>query len=200
MIDLYEFPPTRSQRAKWVLEELELAYQSHIIDLPKGQQNSDAYRAINPLGVVPAIKSENYSLFESVAIVMQLLDEYPEKKLAPEAGSVARAHYYQWCVFAGSELDPAIMMVFNNTMRPDVEHDPKLAALGRNDFKIRADVLSGHLGQQDYMLGAEFSGADILIGHSCFMATHIGMIADFPVLEAYYKTLQTRPAYQRAYA
>ena len=72
MTELYEFQPTRSQRAKWALEELGIDYESHIVDLQEGQQDSDAYRAVHPLGVVPALKTDNYTIFESVAIVLQL--------------------------------------------------------------------------------------------------------------------------------
>ena len=71
MYQLYEFPPTRSQRAKWALEELGLAYSSQMVDLPGGQQDSEAYRAIHPLGVVPALQTDAYRIFESGAIVMQ---------------------------------------------------------------------------------------------------------------------------------
>tara|TARA_R110002072_G_scaffold272272_3_gene432415 strand:+ start:2230 stop:2643 length:414 start_codon:yes stop_codon:yes gene_type:complete len=89
-----------------------------MVNLPGGQQNSDAYRAIHPLGVVPALKTGDYTIFESVAIVLQLIDEHPEKNLAPAVGTPERANYYQWSVFACAELDPPIMMFFDNTMRP----------------------------------------------------------------------------------
>jgi len=207
MMDLYEFPPTRSQRAKWALEELGVDYASHVVSLPDGQQDSDAYRAIHPLGVVPALKTGSYTMFESVAIVLQLIDEHPEKALAPAVGTPERAAYYQWCVFACAELDPAIMMVFDNSMRPleamrppGTLHDARLAERGRSDFAARAVVLANILGDRDYLLGTEFSGADILVGHSCFMAEHTGLLSAYPVLEAYYSRLQKRPAHQRAYA
>jgi len=207
MTELYEWPPTRSQRAKWALEELGIEYSSHMINMLEGQQNSDAYRAIHPLGVVPALKTDNYTIFESVAIVLQLIDEHPEKNLAPAVGTPERASYYQWSVFACAELDPPIMMFFDNTMRPleymrppGTQHDAKLAARGRSDFAIRANILSKVLSDRDYLLGSNFSGADILVGHSCFMATHLGLIGDYPILEAYYERLQQRPGHQRAYA
>jgi len=206
MTVLYECPPTRSLRATWALQELEIAYTSHLVDLMKGQQNSDSYRAIHPLGVVPALQTDTYTIFESVAIVLQLIDEHPEKKLAPAVGTPERATYYQWCVFAGTELDPAIMLVFDNTMRPlesmrppGRPHSADMAALGRHDFATRADILSKALGDRDYLLGSEFSGADILVGHSCFMAAFTGMLDDYPVLEAYYGRLRQRPGHQRAY-
>ena len=54
----YEWPPTCLQRAKWVLKELGVAYSSERVDMMAGQHNSIAYRAIHPLGVVPALKTE----------------------------------------------------------------------------------------------------------------------------------------------
>ena len=206
MPELYEFPPTRSNRAKWALEELGIEYTSHVVNLMEGQQDSDAYRTIHPLGVVPALKTDDYTIFESVAMVLQLIDEHPEKQLAPAIGTPERAYYYQWCVFVPAEMDPPIMMVFDNTMRPleamrppGTQHDPQLATRGRNDFTIRADALSKALSDRDYILGSSFSGADILLGHSCFMATLTGLIGDYPILEAYHARLQQRPAHQRAY-
>jgi len=206
MPELYEYPPTRSQRAKWALEELGVDYSSHVVQLIEGEQNLDEYRAIHPLGVVPALRTDDYTIFESVAIVLQLIDEHPERKLAPAVGTPERATYYQWCVFAGAEVDPAVMMFFDNTMRPleamrppGTPHDAGLAERGRRDFAVRADILSAALSDRDYLVGSAFSGADIVVGHSCFMATVTGLIGDFPVLEAYYARLQQRPGHRRAY-
>lgn len=194
------------QRAKWALEELGIEYSSKMINLLVGQQNLDAYRAIHPLSVVPALKTDTYTIFESVAIVLQLIDEHPEKNLAPAVGTPERANYYQWSVFACAELDPPIMMVFDNTMRPlehmrppGEQHDAKLAARGRSEFATRANILSRVLRDRDYLLGSSFSGADILVGHSCFMATFTGLIGDYPILEAYYERLQQRPGHRQAY-
>ncbi len=96
--------------------------------------------------------------------MLQLIDEHPESHLAPPVGSPERAHYYQWSVFAGPGLDPAIRMVFDNA--------------------IRADALQPALSGRDYLLGAGFSGADILVEHSCFMATVTGLIGGFPKLHS----------------
>jgi len=209
MIELYEYPPTRSQRAKWALEELGLDYESCVVDLMKGEQNTDSYRELQPLGSVPALKAPDYAMFESVAIVMQLIDEHPEKGLAPAPGSPERAAYYQWNVFAAAELDPAVMMFFDNTLRPlegmrppGTPHDAGLAERGRREFEALAEILSRALDGRNYLAGSDFSGADITIGHSCFMGVTVGLMAqgDYPVLDAYFGKLQEREAYKRAYA
>lgn len=82
---------------------------------------------------------------------------------------------------------------------PGRQHDAKFAEFGRGEFAIRADILSKALSERDYLLESRFSGADILMGHSCFMATHMGLIGDLPVLETYFERLQQRPAHQRVY-
>ena len=116
-------------------------------------------------------------MFESVAIVMQLIDEHPD-----------------------AEIDPALMMYFNNAMRPGAAYDSGMAEKGRADFGVRATIVSDALADRDYLLGHAFSGADIVVGHACFMATLMGLIGDYPVLEAYYARLQQRPAHAQAYA
>lgn len=156
--------------------------------------------------MVPALRTQDYTIFESVAIVLQLIDEHPDSGLAPAPGTPERAYYYQWSVFACAEIDPPVMMVFDNTMRP-LEHmhppgtpyDPVLAERGRTQFAQRAEALTAVLKDRDYLLETGFSGADILVGHSCFMAAFTGLIGDFPVLESYYARLQERPAHRRAY-
>ena len=140
MIKLYEYPPTRSQRAKWALEELGIAYSSHVVNLQEGQQDSDAYRALHPLGVVPALETDGYTIFESVAIVLQLIDEHPEKNLAPAIGTPERASYYQWSVFACAELDPSIMMFFDNTMRPLEHMRPLERNMTRSSLHVDAAI------------------------------------------------------------
>ncbi len=207
MVLLYEFPPTRSQRAKWALEELGIAYDSKVVDLPGGEQDTAAYREIQPIGAVPALSTDSYTMFESVAIVMQLIEEHPESGLAPLPGTPERAAYYQWCIFAAAEIDPAVMTWFDNKLRhpdhmrpPGAKQDPELAERGRTLFNERAEILSSVLQNQPHMLGDAFTGADIIIGHSCFMAKLTGLIEGFPVLEEYLERLSKRPAYIRAYA
>jgi glutathione S-transferase len=85
MPELFEFPPTRSNRAKWALEELGADYTSHIVSFPEGKQQATSYKAIHPLGHVPAYRSDAYTMHESVAIVLQLIDEHPDSRLAPQS-------------------------------------------------------------------------------------------------------------------
>ena len=201
MGELFEFPPTRSNRAKWALEELGIPYASRRVDFMAGEQQSEAHRAIHPLGHVPAYRTEAYTMHESVAIVLQLLDEHPAAGLAPAPGAPERAAYYQWCVFSCAELDPALFDVMKHTMHlPEAQRVPAIAERGRERFAALGGMLERHLEERDYLLGARFSGADIALGYDCNWAEYTGLIANHPVLVDYYARLQARPAYQKVFA
>ena len=201
MPEFFEFPPTRSNRAKWALEELGVDYTSHMVSFAEGKQHSAEYKAVHPLGLVPAYRTDDYTLVESVAIVLQLLDEHPEKGLAPAPGAPERAAYYQWSVFACSELDPALSDVMQHTMHfPDDQRVPEIAQRGRERFAARATMLSHALDGHDYLLGEQFSGADIALGYSCNWAAYTGQLQEHPELVAYYGRLQARPAFQTVFS
>ena len=201
MPELFEFPPTRSNRTKWALEELGVDYTSRMVSLPKGAHHSQEYKAVHPLGLVPAYRTGDYTIVESVAIVLQIIDEYPEKGLAPEIGTPERAEYYQWSVFSSSELDPALSDVMLHTMHlPEEKRVHEIAQRGRDRFAARGAMLSQALEGRDYLLGSEFSGADIMIGYCCNWAAYTGQIKDHPTLVKYYARLQQRPAFQMVFA
>lgn len=197
---LYEMFPTRSQRAKWVLEEIGCEYESSMVDLRVGAHRSPEYTAVNPMSVVPTYETSDYKIHESVAVVMQLIDEHADAELAPALGSPERAEYYQWCVYGSAELDfPIWLVTQNEILLPEEERDPSLAKFGRELFAKRAEVLSNALGDKPYILGANFSGADVVIGYNCYWATFTGMLDQQPTLVSYLERLQSRPAYQRAF-
>jgi len=200
MPDFFEYPPTRSNRAKWALEELGVDYTSHIVNFQTGEQRSKEYKAVHPLGHVPAYRTDNYTMYESVAIVLQLLDEHPEKGLAPAVGTPERAEYYQWCIFSCSELDPVLFDVMKHTMHlPEEQRVAEIAQRALTGFDERATMLSTVLEKRNYILGNEFSGADIVLGYDCNWAAYTGLIENYPTLVSYYQKLQARPAFKKVF-
>lgn len=88
---------------------------------------------------------------------------------------------------------------FEYTRPPGTPHDTNMAIKGKRDFGTRAETLSNALKDSEYLLSSGFSGADILIGHSYFMATITELIDGYPKLQACHERLQQRLAYQRTY-
>lgn len=200
MSTLFEFPPTRSNRAKWALEELGVDYSSEMINLTEGRQRESRFTSIYPLGVVPVWSTDSFTIGESVAITLQLIDELPESGLAPVIGTPERARYYQWSVFASSELDPALSDVMWHSMHlPENERVAAIAERGRERFAARALMLSKTLENSAFLLGEKFSGADIAIGYCCNWAEYTGLLQNHPILVNYYQRLQQRPAFQKVF-
>ncbi len=201
MAELFEFPPTRSNRAKWALEELGVDYTSRLVSFPKQEHHSVEYKTIHPLGRVPAYRTDSYTMWESVAIVLQILDEYSDRGLAPAMGTPERAAYYQWSVFSCAELDPSLLDVMKHSMHlPEDQRVAEIERRGRQRFTACGAVLSTALHHRDYLLGTRFSGADIVLGYSCNWAAYTGMLENHPALVAYYERLQQRPAFQRVFS
>lgn len=200
MRELFEFPPTRSNRARWALEELGVPYARRIVDFTNGEQRGEQHRRLHPLGHVPAYRTGAYTMFESVAIVMQLIDEHPERGLAPSPGDGKRAEYYQWCVAASAEFDHVLLDIMKHTMHlPNGQRVAAIAERAQSRFRELGEMLSGHLASRPYLLGDAFSGADIAIGYCCNWAAYVGKLEDHAVVAAYYERLRDRPAFRRVF-
>src|SRR5438270_12312380 len=80
---LYEFPPTRSIRVRWTLQELEVPFESVIVDPTKAELRQPACLEVNPAGKLPALVDGDLVLTESVAIVLYHAEKYPDRNLLP---------------------------------------------------------------------------------------------------------------------
>ncbi len=128
-----------------------------------------------------------------------LADKYADKRLAPAVGTPARGLYYQWMIYAMATLEPPVVQIFLNTvMLPEAERSPAAVEKAKTQFADVARVLSNALVTRPYILGEQFSAADVLIGGTIGWAGMMGLLGDFPTLSAYAKGLSERPAFQRA--
>ncbi len=196
---LYYSPQTRAVRPRWLLEEIGAPYEIVSLDLQKGEHKKPDYMKIHPHGAVPALVDGDLAMFESAAICMYLADKFPEKKLAPAVGTPARGLYYQWVVYTMATLEPPVVDVFLHTvMLPEAERSPAVVEKARATFATVAGVLSNALAGRTFILGDQFSAADVLVGGTLGWASFMGLLADHPTLQAYAQRLSERPAFQRA--
>ena len=108
-IEFYHSPNTRSSGVRVLLEELGVPYRLHALNMRAGEHLRDAYRAINPMAKVPAIRHGEALVTEQAAVYLYLADLFPEAGLAPAATDPARATYLRWMVFYGSCYEPAVI-------------------------------------------------------------------------------------------
>lgn len=196
---LYYAARTRATRPRWLLEELGAPYELVRVDLAKGEQKRPEFAKIHPHGAVPALVDGDVTLFESAAICAYLADKYPDKKLAPAVGTGARGLYYQWMVYSIATAEPPVLKVFLNTvLLPEPQRSAAQAEEGRKQWNDIARVLTGAVGEKTWLLGEQFTAADVMVGSIVAWSSFMGLIEPFPVLQGYLKRVSARPAFQRA--
>jgi len=194
MMKLYWSPRTRSFSVLWLMEETGQPYERVLIDLSKGAQKTPEYLAINPMGKVPALQDGEVTLAEAAAICAYVAELYPQAKLAPPMGDRLRAKYLYWLFFGPSCVEPAMVQVATK-----IEINPTAAGWGNAERVF--DVLDAGLEQGPWILGENFSAADIVIGSGLNFAVRLfKMIPARPSFDRYIDACTARPAFQRASA
>ncbi|HEY6101303.1 MAG TPA: glutathione S-transferase family protein [Anaeromyxobacter sp.] len=198
---LYYVPKSRATRPRWVLEELGVPYELVRLDASKGETHTPEHLARQPLGHVPVLEDGEISLFESAAICLWLAERFPEKRLVPPAGTPGRAHAYQWLFFAVTEMEPPLNSISAETRKPEAERDARRIESSKARFLKASAALEPVLSRRPFLLGDEFSVADVIVG-ACLswgrFAT--GGLEGLPATEEYLKKLRARPAWKRATA
>ncbi|GGA31141.1 glutathione S-transferase family protein [Dyella nitratireducens] len=193
-ITFYHAPNSRSGGTFALLEELSADYELHLVNLKAGESRRPDYRAINPMGKVPAIRHGEVLITEQPAIFMYLADLYAEAGLAPAIGDPLRGAYLRWLVFYGSCFEPALVdRSLNREPAP-----PSKSPYGSWEDVI--NTLQLQLAKGPYMLGERFTAADVLWGGALHWATLFKLVPETPQISAYIDRVITRPAMQRVAA
>ncbi len=202
MITLYHSPQSRSGRPRWLLEEIGVPYEVKRLDLQAGEQKTPEYLKLNPNGAVPTLVDGDTVLWESAAICQYLADKFPEKNLAPKVGTPERGKYYQWIHYAMSGLEPPAVTIFLHTVfLPEAERLPQLVDGARQQIAAAVQVLDDALAGREWILGSQFSAADVMIGSTLMWCQMMGMVDPAKQnVAAYLARCMARPAVQRANA
>ena len=201
MMKVYGYPKTRATRITWMLEELGEQYEFCLVDFKKGESQSPEYLAINPAGKVPAFGHDGLLLLESAAILAYLGDIHPASKLVPVAGTAERAVYDQWSYFALCELEQPLWTIGKNTFALPKEHRcAEIFPTAQWEFQKALTLFSAGLGDNPYILGENFSAADILLGHTLLWAIAFKQPIKQENLVAYVDRMKSRPALAQASA
>lgn len=198
VIKLYHAPLSRSVRVLWLLEELGLPYELHTAPLEPPAPKPFAQKT--PSGKVPTIEDEGVTIFESGAIVEYILEKYPNKGLAPPVGSPLRGPFLQWVHFADATAFTGLgNILWHTRFKEDADRVADSLADYRAWAEASLDALELNLQGKRFLLGDEFSAADVTVGYTVLVAKALGMIgASHPALDAYLARLTERPALRRA--
>lgn len=193
---LFWCPQTRSFRALWLMEEAGAPYERVKVDIRKGEQNAPWFRAINPMGKVPALADGEAKVAESAALCAYVAERCPGANLAPLLGDPARGRYLHWLFFAAGCIEAAYTQKFTNLAVPGGE-----VSAGWGSFDKVMDVLEQAVQPGPWLLGERFSAADVMIGADLhFGLTLLKIVPPKPAFAAYVARCAARPAFQRAQA
>lgn len=192
MMKLYWSPRSRSFTALWLLEETGHPYERVLTDISTGAQKTPEFLAVNPMGKVPALGDGDVAIAESAAICAYVAERFPDAKLAPPLGDPRRAKYLQWLFFGPSCIEPALIQIFTKLEVPS-----STAAWGSATQVF--DVLDRALEKGPWILGDDFSAADLVIGSGLnFAIRQFKMVPPRPAFDRYIDACMARPAFQRA--
>ena len=191
----YTHPMSRGRIVRWMLEEVGVAYRTEVIDYGPAMKGPE-YRAINPMGKVPAIVHGGTVVTECAAICAYLADAFPAAGLAPPPGGKARGTYYRWLFFAAGPLEQATTAKANGWEIP-----PKRSGMvGFGSYAETMDALEIAVGGDRFILGEQFTAADVYVGSHIAWGMQFGTIERRHAFEAYWDRLEARPAHKRATA
>jgi len=194
-LTLYHASPSRSSIILWMLEEIGQPYDIKLLSLSKGENLKPDYLAINPMGKVPALRHGDAVITEGAAICSYLADEFPDKKLNVPVGTPARGVYLKWLFFGPSVIEPAM----TDRAFPRKE-SPRAASVGWRDFDTVLQIVSNALAKGPYLMGEQFTAADIVIGSGLRYGMMFKLIPECQEFQEYVGRITARPAAQRAQA
>lgn len=201
MITLYHCVSARSFRPLWLLEELGLPYQLHMLPFPP-RALARAFLQENPLGTVPLLVDGDTRLTESAAICQYLAARHSPGALDVAVNDPAYGAYLNWLHMSDATLTfPQTLVLRYTHFEPAERLQPQVAQDYARWFLARLRALEAAVQDRAHLCADRFTAADVAVGYALLLAQHLGLHAQFaPAVAAYWARLQARPAYQRALA
>ncbi|TRY63987.1 hypothetical protein TCAL_02071 [Tigriopus californicus] len=159
---------------------------------------------INPNGKVPTFVHGNIAMFESMAILQYMLDEFDFHSFLAPKDSTFRAKFYQFSYYMTSTVDnltavSSPIQRLLDDLRPG--DNPDLVTLNKRAFsELVGPILSQELSDRDYFYGNNFTALDVVVGYflSGCLRKRPDYLDKFPNLKKYVQSLQTRGPFQRS--
>ena len=200
MLTLHFCSNSRSQRVLWTLEELKLPYTLNKIKFHPSELKSEEHKKRHPLGRVPVLEDDDVTLFESGAIIDYIIEKYDDnRELKPNKNSKDFPNYLQWYHYCeGMVMPPMNQIVVQTLLLPPERRDETVLNQAKNLLTKSLTPVNENLADKEYLIG-EFSAADLMLGHSCFMANRLGCVSDeMSNIKAYVERIKARPAFTKA--
>ena len=197
MVKLYGSSMSRAGRSLWALEEAGVKFEQVTV----GETRKPEYLKINPNGHVPTLDDNGTIVWESMAINLYVAEKYGKAPLWP-SNVEGHGACYQWSLWSMTEVETALLdVVYHRLMLPPDQRDEKLALAGIEKLKTPLKVLDDQLQKSEYLLGKEFTIADLNVASVLSIAQYIQLdLSPTPTAQKWLQKCLERPANQRAVA
>jgi glutathione S-transferase len=190
---IYGIARTRAFRALWIAQELGLDYEHIPVEIGQAGARQPDYLAINPNGRLPAIDDGGFALWESLAITLYLAKKHATGRLYP-ATLEGEAKAWQWSLWAVQEVDRGVNIWSLHAVRlPPEDRDPQRLAEALKVVEAPFRVLDGALADRPYLLGNDFTVADLNVSAVISRAIDMDLSAT-PRLRDWLRRCLERPA------
>jgi len=196
MIKIYHAKGTRGLRVMWLCEELNIDYEIQNVDFSKEFRFSEQWLKINPLGKLPSLRDGDILLFESCAMIQYILGKYGGGKLQPSPSTTSYAYFLQWLWFSEATFARPIGEIVNHRREfPDEQEIPEVVQEMQSRIYKCLDALNEALEGKDFILGKDFTAADISLGYSLLIAQN-RIDKEFPEkVDKYWGNISSRRAF-----
>jgi glutathione S-transferase len=196
-IKIYGAANTSAGRCIWTMEELELNYDVVPVDLRAKEHKSPEYLRLNPNGKVPCLVDGDFTLWESIAINHYLCEKHRPTMLGH--GHQEKALVHQWSLWCMTELQPSMIdLLIQSKFVPEDKRDHAHIEKLQQRIPHILQILEQHLEGKTYMVGQEFTLADLNVASVVRIAEVLQIpISDFSNLDTWLQKIKARPAYQR---
>jgi len=197
MLKLHHAPNSRAGRIVWLLEEVGLEYEINKMAFHPKELKSDEHRARHPLGRVPVLEDGEEMLYESGAIVEYIIARHTDGTLQPNVNTPEFPEYLQWFHYCeGMVMPPVNTIVVQTKLLPEDRRNAEVLGQAQRLLTKALAPVDKVVERREYLIG-DFSGADIMLGHACFMSRRLGCFTgEMTALDAYVNRLEARPAFQ----
>lgn len=192
-IVLYHHPYSRAANVVWMLEEVGMPYELRPVDIMTGAHKAADLLALNPMGKLPILTDDDRVVTESAAIALYLADRYAYGRLSPRVDDPARAVYLRWSLFAPSVMEPG-------SMARQAGWTYKETQAGWGSYDAMLSAMESAIQGRAYLLGDDFSMADVVFGGTLRLMLAFKMIDARPSFTAYAERLGQREALMKAEA
>jgi glutathione S-transferase len=201
-----------SWRALLALEFKGLTYASHLVHFAKQEHKSPLLLKMNPRGRVPVLKDGDYVCFESLAILMYLDRQYPQRPLfgcsAKEAGLIMRVI----CEFQ-AYIEDHIMKIIYAILFQGVESRLDEIKRAMHIVAGEARALEIRLTHAPWLVGEDFTAADVVVFPGIQMLLRaldrreaqelrgrlLPLESNYPAISAWIRRVEALPGYERTY-